>query len=91
MDSLICDLKKGLLLGFARITKEGFISFYDQASCFVNLCQKKGVGRASGSPGKSQVTIVFFLEILALTPSRTNRAPNCFSREACMALGKIHC
>ena len=38
-------------IGFARITKEGFISFYDQASCFVNLCQK-GVGRASGSPWK---------------------------------------
>ena len=47
MDGLICDLKKVLLLGFARITKVGFISLYDQASCFVNLCQKKGVGRIS--------------------------------------------
>ena len=46
MDGLICDLKKVLLLGFARITKVGFISLYDQVSCFVNL----GVGRASGPP-----------------------------------------
>ena len=53
MDGLICDLKKVLLLGFARITKEGFISLYNQASCFVNLCRGKGVGRASGSPLES--------------------------------------